>query len=121
MRKQDLDRKKPLLVGMLRVVREAVRFVLVIDVWCPYCKQTHTHGWVATTWDPRQVEHRAAHCAGGSPLGGDGCWIGPDPERRDENRQTFERFRRLVEDPTPWWLRRAQEATHGADAGDTHD
>ncbi|MBN2427885.1 MAG: hypothetical protein JXK94_06095 [Deltaproteobacteria bacterium] len=64
---------KPLLIGRLYADGHG------ISVWCPYCKDTHEHGW-----NPKErsdeVEHRHAHCTDRkSPFNDGGYWIGIDP------------------------------------------
>jgi hypothetical protein len=64
------------------------RFYLTIDVWCPYCKRQHNHGWVhQPPFRSDAVQHRVAHCSQGSPLVTDeGYYVGLDPEEVEHNR-----------------------------------
>lgn len=60
----------PLLVGTL--------VSNTLQVWCPYCKQYHRHGWDVDNAD-NDVEHRKAHCRPGSPFRESGYYIGVAP------------------------------------------
>src|SRR5690349_12384657 len=85
--RRSLKPTDPLLVGRLRLGFEGFprRPHLSLDVWCPYCKREHHHGWGPEN-RPDGVEHRAAHCAG-DPFGIAGYFIGLDPSARDHNRR----------------------------------
>lgn len=45
-----------------------------IQVWCPYCRIYHIHGWSNNTPDS-DAEHRVSHCLPGSPLYEHGYYI----------------------------------------------
>lgn len=50
---------------------------MMIDVWCPYCKRCHTHGWSSDNAS-NDVEHRVAHCDASSPFYASGYYIGKE-------------------------------------------
>ncbi len=55
-----------------------------IQVWCPFCRRFHTHGWNPRD-DGRTAEHRVAHCHDpASPFHATGyyitVWRKSDPE-----------------------------------------
>lgn len=54
-----------------------------LEVWCPYCRKTHIHGWSKETPDS-DAEHRIAHCHRGSPLYNKGYYITVLPKKRSE-------------------------------------
>jgi hypothetical protein len=94
-RRRSLPRGTPLLVGRVRV--EGFRPpVLLLEVWCPWCKRLHVHGWSGDDRRADHVEHRVAHCLDGSPLQGQGYYVGLDPAAREENRRAFAAFERLL-------------------------
>jgi hypothetical protein len=74
-------------------VSEWTRFskpVLLLDVWCPFCKRHHNHG--GDHYDPRRldaVSHRQAHCSDGSPLLDRGYYVGLDPDAKEESKATL--------------------------------
>jgi len=53
-----------------------------LRVWCPHCREHHTHGWAPG--DPLRPSHRQAHCSDPSPFQATGYYIAPwrksDPE-----------------------------------------
>ena len=63
-----------------------------ILVYCPYCNESHVHGWDATEGGG-SVSHREAHCPPGTPFKDKGYYIG-------EFRQTeFGRSTRVLRNP----------------------
>lgn len=79
---------KPLLIG--RVHGSLLR------VWCPFCLVRHDHGWEPneSDYDERRMvkfEHRAAHCAKGSPLHDGGYWIAEEGYEREAARVLIRR------------------------------
>jgi hypothetical protein len=101
----------PLLVGRLRILDggRGEPPSLGIDVWCPYCKRAHNHGWAGYDGLPEghradRVEHRVAHCDAGSPLERSGYWIAVDALWAEENRATYQEYLRRLD---AWKVRRA--------------
>jgi hypothetical protein len=98
--RRSLKPDQPLLVGRLRILdefRTSTPPHLGLDVWCPYCKREHNHGWVR----PEKitvagVEHRGAHCSDDSPFRDGGYWIALDPLAKAENKATHARFLLLL-------------------------
>ena len=60
---QPLLRELPLLTGPLMEHNTRTDIVL-LDVWCPYCRKWHQHGWPKGSND-KKPQHRGAHCWGG--------------------------------------------------------
>ena len=93
--RRSLKPSDVLLVGRLYLVRgagEAPR--LGLRVWCPYCKRHHDHGLLESLPKSAAVEHHHAHCNRGSPLLGQGYYIGLDSEMRKINREELAKFSR---------------------------
>ena len=65
---------------------------LMIRVYCPYCKTTHSHRWPHQHDNAFLVAHRRAHCGYRSAFFEDGYWIGLDPTMMDEHRRTLEYY-----------------------------
>ncbi len=89
-----------LLVGRVRVsAAPGQRPILLIAVWCPYCKRTHEHGWPEPPFRADHVEHRVAHCGDKSPLNRRGYYIGLDPAARKDTASVAEDYSSAV---TAW-------------------
>ena len=110
MTSRSLKPDQPLLVGHLFVSDNFPNEpVLLIAVWCPYCKTTHVHGW--GDYDPlNYVSHREAHCGGSSPFMQSGYFIGidPKPKRKLECRHTV----KLHEEQHASWRQRQERRAH---------
>lgn len=50
-----------------------------IQVWCPFCKRHHIHGWEKGNADS-DASHRNAHCDPESPLYDGGYFISVEPK-----------------------------------------
>jgi hypothetical protein len=105
-RKRRLGPADVLLVGRLYMHRRGPvrgKPTLGIEVWCPYCKRHHVHGWDTIPLRADSVSHRSAHCDGEEPRLSD-YWIGPDPSAIDHNREVARQFERAA---AAWNLRQA--------------
>lgn len=100
--RRSLKPDQPLLVGRLDILdifRRSTAPHLGLNVWCPYCRREHNHGWGRPDKITiAEVEHRCAHCGDGSPFRKGGYWIALDPASAVENKATFARFRALLAD-----------------------
>ena len=57
--KRKLIRDYPVLKGLV----DCSGKVRTISVWCPFCKDFHTHGWPDDSWHTKRYgSHRVAHC-----------------------------------------------------------
>jgi hypothetical protein len=107
MRRRSLQPDQPLLVGRLDVVvgRRGLP-VLYLDVWCPWCKRTHTHTWGSANGKlTDEVEPRGPHCGWPHPAGLLTYFVGLDPTQARFNRTAL---RRLVELRGRWERRQAE-------------
>jgi hypothetical protein len=109
--RRSLRPGEPLLVGRVRILDggRAEPPSLGIDVWCPYCKRAHNHGWVGYDGLPEghradRVEHREPHCDHRSPFERSGYWIAQDPSSAAENQATIAQYVRRL---TAWKARHA--------------
>jgi hypothetical protein len=97
--RRSLKPDQALLVGKLRRSPRNSLWaepVLYLDVWCPYCKTDHNHGWGHESSRLDAVEHRASHCPGDGPLGtSQGYFIGLDPSHAEHNRRELGEHRRF--------------------------
>lgn len=41
--------------------------VRTVEIKCPHCPETHTHGWPLTDAEGSPIGHRSAHCWDGNP------------------------------------------------------
>jgi hypothetical protein len=71
--------KYPVLRGTVKEVQDGKGTIEIIEVWCPYCEQYHTHGWPSGSKSTRKKEHRVAHCTVDSPYKDSGYMIGVLP------------------------------------------
>ena len=95
MTRRSLPRGLPLLVGRVRV--EGFRPpIMQLDVWCPYCKRVHVHGWSPEDRRADHAEHRVAHCLDGSPLQEGGYYVGLDSAACGENKRAFAEYDRIT-------------------------
>lgn len=86
--RRSLKPDQPLLVGRLvRTTGYRGRPELGLDVWCPFCKRDHNHGWEDPPFRLDEVSHRVAHCDASSPLYQAGYWVGLDPAAGAHNRK----------------------------------
>jgi hypothetical protein len=95
--RHGLKPTEPLLVGRLYIYQD--RKGVGVEVWCPYCKATHAHGWLGLGERPARsnaVSHRCAHChVKESPFKNRGYWIGLDPSHSTYNRRILRQFANL--------------------------
>lgn len=96
MTRRKLEPGQPLLVGRLFVRGRGLRSSLGLEVWCPYCKTSHVHGWDDPPFRSDLVSHREAHCTPGSPLYDRGYHVGLDPSHHAHNRATLDRLLNLL-------------------------
>jgi hypothetical protein len=97
MRRRSLKPSDILLVGKIEIGRgEPVH--MLIRVWCPRCKDRHTHAW-CEEYKTDDVGHRISHCTGQPGETWDSYFIGLDPDAKAENRAVLKEFARLV--PVP--------------------
>lgn len=93
LRKRAVPKTMAVLVG--RITLHATRTnpaLVLIDVYCPYCRDEHRHSWGTDKECTRTdyVTHRAAHCHNReSPLRELGYYIALDPTRKDEHAKVF--------------------------------
>jgi hypothetical protein len=106
-RRHTLRHDEPLLVGFLDFDAEPFQRsappALYLEVFCPYCKVVHTHGWFADS-RPDAVDVRHAHCRTDSPLTPTGYHIGLHPGRAasSRHRDVLTRYAAAVERWRAW-------------------
>jgi hypothetical protein len=62
----------PVLIGKLTYKRRCPQ----VEVWCPFCKQFHIHGWPKPEEMKGQFTSRSAHCKIDTPYRMSGYLVG---------------------------------------------
>jgi hypothetical protein len=80
--------RKPRVEGGCRIGRP----VLVVEVWCPFCRALHTHGFESPPFRQDAVIFHPSRCQfEGSPYSS-GYHVGLDPAAQDHNVAVVRRF-----------------------------